>query len=235
MNKARVATVFAPYLLVSVVYLVAQATDLGSVSTFLKPLLMLLLLAAFLFSLPRVRSELALLGSLGILFSWAGDVTLGAPGDLSFLVGLGFFLLAHVAYIVLFLRRLRMRRLRPVALVYLAWWVALVVVLAPHLGALLVPVAVYGLVLGSMGAIGLSCNRWIAIGGALFVISDTLLGLNRFLPGFELWQVHTIIMLTYLAAQGLIAYGAIRMAWTRTAQSQTAQSQTAQTQTERMP
>lgn len=215
MNKARVATVFAPYLLVSIVYLVAQASDAHSVSEFLKPLLMPLLLAAFLYSLPRIRSELALLGSLGILFSWAGDVTLGAPGDLSFLVGLGFFFLAHVAYIVLFLRKLRMRGLRPAALVYVAWWVALVAVLAPHLGSLLIPVAAYGLVLGAMGAIGLSCNRWIAIGGILFVISDSLLGFNRFLPGFELWQIDTIIMLTYLAAQGFIAYGAIRMAWKR--------------------
>ncbi len=215
MNKARVATVFAPYLLVSIVYLVAQATDLESVSAFLKPLLMPLLLAAFLFSLPRIRSELALLGSLGILFSWAGDVTLASPGDLGFLVGLGFFLLAHIAYIILFLRRLRMRRLRWAALVYLAWWVALVTILAPHLGSLLIPVAVYGLVLGTMGAIGLSCNCWIAIGGALFVISDTLLGLNRFLPGFDLWQVDTAIMLTYIAAQGLIAFGAIRMSWAR--------------------
>ena len=215
MNKARVLTVFVPYLIVSVVHLVALAIDADQVSTFTKPLLMPLLLAAFLFSLPRIRSELALHGSLGILFSWAGDVTLASPGDLGFLVGLGFFLLAHVAYIVLFLRKLRMRRLRPVALVYLAWWVALVVVLAPHLGSLLVPVAVYGLVLGAMGAIGLSCNRWIAIGGALFVVSDTLLGLNRFLPGFDLWQVDTTIMLTYLVAQGFIAFGAIRMSWAR--------------------
>lgn len=215
MNKTRVLTVFIPYLLVSVIHLVALAIDATQVSTFTKPLLMPLLLAAFLFSLPSIRSELALLGSLGILFSWAGDVTLASPGDLGFLVGLGFFLLAHVAYIVLFLRKLRMRRLRPVALVYLAWWVALVVVLAPHLGSLLIPVAVYGLVLGTMGAIGLSCNRWIAIGGALFVVSDTLLGLNRFLPGFGLWQVGTAIMLTYLAAQGLIAFGAIRMSWKR--------------------
>ena len=215
MNKARVLTVFVPYLIVSVVHLVALAIDADQVSTFTKPLLMPLLLAAFLFSLPRIRSELALLGSLGILFSWAGDVTLASPGDLGFLVGLGFFLLAHVAYIALFLRKLRMRRLRQVALVYFAWWVALVVVLAPHLGSLLVPVAVYGLVLGAMGAIGLSCNRWIAIGGALFVVSDTLLGLNRFLPGFDLWQVDTTIMLTYLVAQGFIAFGAIRMSWAR--------------------
>lgn len=213
MNKTRVLTVFAPYLLLSLLHLVALAIDATQISTFTKPLLMPLLIAAFLFSLPRIRSELALLGTLALLFSWTGDITLSSPGDLGFLIGLAFFLLAHIAYIILFLRRLRTRRARPAALVYLVWWVALVVVLAPHLGTLLIPVAVYGLVLGTMGAIGLSCNRWIAVGGALFVASDTLLGLNRFLPGFDLWQVDTAIMLTYLAAQGLIAYGAIRMSW----------------------
>lgn len=215
MNRTRTVAVFTPYVLVGLVHLVALAIDAEQLSTFTKPLPMPLLLAAFLFSLPRIRSEIALLGSLGILFSWAGDVSLASPGELGFLVGLGFFLLAHVAYIVLFLRKLRMRRLRPAALVYLAWWVALVVVLAPHLGSLLVPVAVYGLVLGAMGAIGLSCNRWIAIGGALFVVSDTLLGLHKFLPGFDFWQIDFLIMLSYIGAQGLIAYGAIRMAWKR--------------------
>lgn len=213
MNKARVLTAFAPYLLVGLLHLGALATGLTVISDFTKPLLMVLLFVAFLFSLPAVRSELALLGSLGILLSWAGDVTLASPDDLGFIVGLGFFLLAHVAYVILFLHRLRVRRLQPLALVYLAWWVGLVVVLAPHLGSLLIPVAVYGLVLGAMGAVALSCNRWIAIGGALFVVSDTLLGLDRFLPGFEFGQIDTAIMLTYLAAQGLIAFGVLRVAW----------------------
>lgn len=214
MNKARIATVFAPYAVVSIVYLVAQVMGADAVTDFVKPLLMPTLLAGFLFALPRVRSEIAILGSIAIVFSWLGDVTLGSVGEIWFLVGLGFFLLAHVAYVVLFLRRLRTRPFSPLALIYVAWWVGLVVVLWPHLGSLLIPVAVYGIVLGAMGAIGLSCNRWIALGGALFVVSDSLLGLNRFHPDFELPFVHVLIMLTYIAAQGLIAYGAVRIAYT---------------------
>lgn len=214
MNRARIATVFAPYVIVSVVYLVAQFVGATEVTDFVKPLLMPVLLAGVLFGVARVRSELALLMAVALVFSWLGDVTLGTVGDIWFLVGLGFFLLAHVVYVVLFLRRMKTGPLRAWALVYLVWWVALLVVLWPHLGSLLVPVAVYGLVLGAMGAIGLSCNRWIAIGGALFVVSDSLLGLNRFHPEFELWQVHTLIMLTYIAAQGLIAFGAIRASYT---------------------
>jgi uncharacterized membrane protein YhhN len=215
MNKARTLTMFVPYLLVCVIHLVALAAGATAVADFTKPVLMVLLFVAFLFSLPQVRGEVAVLGSLGILLSWIGDVTLSSPDGIGFLVGLGFFMLAHLAYVTLFLRGLRMRRLRPLAVVYAAWLVALIVVLAPHLGSLLVPVVVYGIVLCTMGALALHCNRWIAVGGAFFVISDSLLGLHNFLPGFELWQTDLLIMLSYLAAQGLIAFGVLRWAWTK--------------------
>ncbi|HRP99291.1 MAG TPA: lysoplasmalogenase [Terrimesophilobacter sp.] len=217
MNKVRIATVFAPYVVVGAVYLVAQFLGADEVTDFTKPLLMPILLAGFLFAVAPIRSEIAILGTVAITLSWLGDVTLGSVGEIWFLVGLGFFLLAHIAYVVLFLRRLRTRPFSWWALIYVAWWLGLVVVLWPHLGNLLIPVAVYGLVLGAMGAIGLSCNRWIAIGGALFVISDSLLGLNRFHPEFDLPYVHVLIMLTYITAQGLIAYGAVRTAYTLSA------------------
>jgi uncharacterized membrane protein YhhN len=213
MNRTRTAAVFAPYVLVGVVHLVALLTNAAQLSSFTKPLLMPLLLAGLLFALPRWRSEVALLGSLGILFSFLGDTSLMYSGDLGFLLGLGFFLLAHVGYLILFLRRLRMRRLPAFAAVYGVWWLALVAVLAPHTGALLVPVAVYGLVLGAMGASALRCNRLVAVGGILFVASDTLLGLDKFLPGFDLWQSDFLIMLSYIAAQGLIALGVVGWAW----------------------
>ena len=215
MNRARTAAVFAPYGIIGLVHLVALAVGAETLATFTKPLLMPFLLAGLLFALPRWRTEVALLASLAILFSWAGDVGIASPGDVSFLVALGCFLLAHVAYIVVFLRKLRMRRVPLWGAGYLLWWVALVVLLAPYTGALLGPVAVYGLVLVGMGALALGCNSLVAIGGALFVTSDTLLGLNKFHPGFELWQVDTLIMLTYIAAQGLIALGVVRWAWAR--------------------
>ncbi len=217
MPSLRTFVLFIPFLIVSIVHLIALWVEDDSLSTFTKPLLMLSLLAGVLFALPRWRTLVALLATLALLFSWAGDVGIASPGELSFLVALGFFLIAHVFYIALFLRKLRMRRLSLWSLVYLAWWIALVAILAPHIGALLIPVAIYGLVLGAMGAIALSCNRWIAVGGALFVVSDTILGLNKFLPSFELWQVDFLIMLSYLAAQGLIAFGIIRWAWNKNA------------------
>lgn len=215
MNKLRTAAVFAPYIVVAIVHLVGLANGDTALSGFTKPLLMPLLLVALLFLLPRWRSEVALLATLALLFSFAGDVGLNSAGEFAFLVALGCFLLAHVSYIVLFLRKLRMRRLSFWALAYLVWWVALIVILAPHIGSLLIPVAIYGLVLGAMAAIALSCNTLIAYGGVLFVVSDTLLGLHKFLPGFNPWQVDYFIMLTYIAAQALIVLGAIHWAWAK--------------------
>lgn len=214
MNKARTATMFAPFVLVGIIHLCALAAGATAVADFTKPVLMVLLFIAFLFSLPQAKGDIALLGSLAILLSWIGDVALSSPDDIGFMIGLGFFLLAHVSYAILFSRRLLIRRFRPLAVVYGAWWIALVVVLSPFLGALLIPVAVYGLVLGTMAILALHCHRWIAVGGALFVMSDTLLGLHNFLPGFELWQADFLIMLSYLAAQGLIGFGVLRSAWT---------------------
>ncbi|MCC6270914.1 MAG: lysoplasmalogenase [Microbacteriaceae bacterium] len=217
MPSLRTFVLFTPYLVVGIVHLAALAVDAGALSSFTKPLLMLSLLAGLLFALPRWRTAVALLATLALVFSWAGDVGIAVSGELSFLLALGFFLVAHVFYIILFLRKLRIQSMSIWSLTYLVWWVALLAILAPHIGSLLIPVAVYGLVLGAMGAVALSCNRFIAIGGALFVVSDTVLALNKFLPGFELWQVDFLIMLSYIAAQGFIAYGIVRWAWKKIA------------------
>jgi uncharacterized membrane protein YhhN len=203
---------FLPYAVVGVIHLVALALTAGAVATATKPLLMPALLLALLWSLPRLRTEIALLGTLAIVFSWLGDISLMNSGDLGFLSGLGFFLLAHVAYLVLYARRMRRRRLPWWSVIYVLWWIALVAVLAPHTGVLLVPVAIYGLALGAVGVLGASCDRLIVIGSALFVLSDTMLGLHRFLPGFEPWQIDTTIMVAYILGQGLMCAGIVRSA-----------------------
>ena len=101
------------------------------------------------------------------------------------------------------------RRLPTWALAYVAWYVAFLVLLGPHLGGLLVPVAVYGAVLGTMAALAGGRGGVIAVGGALFVVSDSVLALGRFLPGYEFALHDLVVMSTYVAAQGLIAWGAL--------------------------
>ena len=101
------------------------------------------------------------------------------------------------------------RRLPAWTLVYVAWYVAFLALLGSHLGALLVPVAVYGAVLAAMAALAGGRGGLIALGGALFVVSDSVLALGRFLPGYEFALHDLVVMSTYLAAQGLIAWGVV--------------------------
>ena len=201
---------FLPYVLVGTAHLAALFVHAEPGSTWTKLLIMPALLLGLLLSLARTRDrprlgELVLLGGLGILFSWAGDALLESPGDVGFLIGLGCFLLAHLAYLVLFLRPLRERRPPRIALLYLLWWLVLVLFLAPQIGPLLVPVAAYGLVLAASSGAALGSNRLAGAGALVFLCSDTILALKLFQPGFAFWQIDFAIMLLYILGQGLIA------------------------------
>ncbi len=188
---------------------VAGAGDLAGAT---KVWLMPALLVSFVWALPSVRSSLALWATLAIFFSWLGDVFLATPGESGFLVGLGCFFLAHVAYVFLILRSLKEKRLPWLTAIFALWWASFVLILAPFAGSLLIPIAVYGLVLAAVASTAWMANRLVAVGALFFLASDSILGLSMFIPGFTFWQMDFVIMLSYLLGQGLIAGGAIRRA-----------------------
>lgn len=200
---------FVPFAVVGVVHLATLFADWSEGSTVSKLALMPALLLGFLLALPARRGAVLVIGTIAILFSWLGDALLDTPGDLGFLLGLGSFLLAHIAYLVLFAGPMRRRQVPWPALVYAAWWFALVTVLAPYIGGLLVPVSSYGLVIALAAAAALGTNRIAALGALLFLISDTILAFRLFYPGFEFWQMNFTIMLFYVLGQGLIVVGAV--------------------------
>lgn len=204
---------FLPFFVVSGTHLVALFVGADGLATPSKWFLMPALALGFLLALPDRRTELAIVGLVALTVSWAGDVLLGMPGDILFLVGLGLFFLAHAAYVVQFRRSLRQRRIPRLAVVILVvWWGTLLVVLLPHLGALTLPVAAYGVVLALAAATALASNRAVAVGATLFLASDTLLSFKMFWPDFSLWQVDFIIMSGYISAQGLVAWGTVTRA-----------------------
>lgn len=204
-ERRRTALVaFAPVAIVATVHLAAKASGLVALDEATKPLLMPVL------AIPVVRAArrgplLPLVTALlGLLFSWLGDITIS---DL--IVGLGFFLLAHLAYSGLFLTAFR-RRVSWWALAYLGWWIALVAFLWPSLGALRIPVVVYGLALGATAALATRGSVWTILGGASFVVSDTFLALRLFTPWMQGRFADVVIMTLYLAAQTLIVVGLVR-------------------------
>ncbi|MFD4180822.1 lysoplasmalogenase family protein, partial [Rhodococcus sp. NPDC058514] len=88
---------------VSVVHLAAQLFEADGVANVSQWLLMPLL-AAFLFlAAPAPRSRLVNLTLVALGLSWLGDSAPDlADGDTAFLVMIGFFLLAQLAYIAAF-------------------------------------------------------------------------------------------------------------------------------------
>ncbi|MCK0111028.1 lysoplasmalogenase [Ornithinimicrobium sp. F0845] len=199
---------------VAAVHLTAQLLGLDGLAAVTQVLLMPLLAAALLTATDRPRSRLVRLTLLALGFSWLGDTAPRlADGDPAFLLMVGFFLIAQVVYIVAFWpwRPDSLLARRRVLLVpYVVAVAALVVACAPHAGVLLVPVLIYGLLLGSMAVLATGVNRSVWIGGALFLVSDGLIALNAFAPWWSLPQQGFWVMLTYIAAQALIVRGVLR-------------------------
>jgi len=186
-----------------------------------KPLLMILL-GLFAWRQHFTNNEIKVLLLLAIVFSLAGDIFLLFVIDdsdyLNFLFGLVSFLLAHIFYILLFVRVKKsyfpQRRWNPwIITVLLLYVVVLIYILNPHLGDLKIPVIVYALVLSGMlitawhafNLNGHSGGGWIITGAACFVLSDSLLAFNKFYAPFEFAGI--AIMLTYGIAQLFIAAG----------------------------
>ena len=151
----------------------------------------------------------ALAGSL------AGDAFLMVEGF--FIPGLVSFLLAHVAYIVLFRQGVAWFP-RPLALVatlgvggamYAYLWQGGLPT------GLRIPVAVYVAVialmaaqaLGRAGALGDRAALQVALGACFFMLSDSLLATNRFVQPLPLAQVG--VLATYYAAQAFIVHGMV--------------------------
>jgi uncharacterized membrane protein YhhN len=146
----------------------------------------------------------------GLIFSLGGDVFLMLPSD-RFIWGLISFLIAHLFYIIAFVYPDGII-LSPIFLaLYLVYGGVMVRQLWPHIGGLRFPVLVYMSVILIMGWQAL--GRWsllqtnaallAAIGATLFVISDSVLALDRFQSRFA--SARLIVLSTYFGAQWLLA------------------------------
>jgi uncharacterized membrane protein YhhN len=202
---------FAPYAGVSLVHVVALAVDAdvaGPTKLLLMPALALGVLWAgrgTAWGLP------ATLLFVAIAFSWLGD---GAATFFSYAPELPVMLVcfgaAHLAYIWLFARVIAVRRLPAWTLVYAVWWGVLLAVLWPHLGALILGVALYGVVLAGTAATAARAGRLVAWGGAFFLASDTVLAFRLFTPEAMPSWTSPLVMITYTLGQGLIAAGVVQ-------------------------
>ena len=142
----------------------------------------------------------------GLVFSALGDVILDVDGINLFIFGLGSFFFAHVCYLFS-LKPFENKRLSLIV-GYLIYGVAIFLLLSGSLGALFIPVLGYMSVLLFMAMatiVSKKSNKWLLLGGMSFVISDSLLGIDKFY--FTIPYSGLAIMSSYYFAQYALLQG----------------------------
>jgi len=193
------------FALVAVLNLVFEAAGPRLGFDLTKPLLMPLL-ALTLLATGRPTPPLLL---AALLASTLGDTMLLFSGNW-FRVGMLGFAAMHVCYITLFGRggaRRNRRRLIAATLFYGVVWIILISNLWPDLPAnMRIPLTVYSLLLAAMATHAFAAGRRTGLGGALFLVSDSMIA-----GGIAHWNMPRgtgfAIMATYIVGQYLLATG----------------------------
>lgn len=173
-----------------------------------KPLLVPILIILYTTKVPQVEAFAVIALVAGLI----GDLFLMITGkELYFVLGAASFLVGHIFYILAFCSRVDMfingaYWLWGLIPVYLVAGILFKKLLADHTGKLTFHVAIYTFVIFTMSFVGIVAGSlwntktliFIALGSILFIVSDTILGLNKFrkigLPSGS-------VMLTYGLAQ----------------------------------
>lgn len=209
-------------------FFIIVATDLFAIASgnndlrwFTKIFIVPLLIGYLISSLAFIRSRVHKWVMAALVFSWGGDVLLmlEPKNNIFFIWGLVLFLIAHVCYIYFFLAVKRRETVKTdwlLILPVIIYYLVLIIFLFPHLGDLKLPVIIYGAVISTMLALALhmqpakygNAGIYMMVGAVLFIISDSVLAVNKFYKSFEWGGI--ITMMTYAFAQLLIVVGVIK-------------------------
>jgi uncharacterized membrane protein YhhN len=185
----------------------------------LKPISTLIVIAVASLSLlqPERNATYSAGVLLGLTLSFGGDLALMFEENRrAFTVGLGFFLLAHVTYAVVFALLGRVSWWDALStVILLAAGVGVYRVLKANLGAMRGPVIAYTVVISVMVSravstlsspeLGARQAVMVAVGAVLFYVSDVILAASRF---WKPWEYRRISLAFYYGGQLLIALAA---------------------------
>jgi len=161
----------------------------------------------------------------GLLFSWIGDIALMFDEKIPilFVVGLGAFLIAHLGYAAAFVRNvkdsnssLNVSKSALIALPFIAITSCFFYYMKDGLPAeLFVPVLAYTVVISVMGItavirynhVDAKSYKWILIGAILFILSDMVIAINKFVIDFDYDAI--LNMWLYLTGQFMITVGSV--------------------------
>jgi len=190
-----------------------------------KPLFMILLMVfqwKMLSGLPSLFSKLV---QFGLLFSWIGDIALmfDEKVEILFVVGLAAFLIAHLGYAYAFVKnvmdsneKFNLRKGVAMAIPFVLVTGSFFYYMKDGLpDELFAPVLAYTVVISLMGITSAWRKRhvqpktynWILIGAILFILSDMVIAINKFVIDFDYDAILNMIL--YLTGQFMIAVGAV--------------------------
>jgi uncharacterized membrane protein YhhN len=147
-----------------------------------------------------------------LFFSFWGDLFLLLKADF-FMFGLVSFLMAHIFYIKIsagYLKKINFIKIITAFLPFIIVFGGVIFLISAHLEEMLFPVIVYGVIICTFGTLTLlnylqeksTENLWLFLGALFFILSDSLLAINKFYQASEIYSIS--IMITYIVAQFLI-------------------------------
>jgi len=204
------------------VELISRLNNFHTLDYFTKPLLLIWIGLYFYLNTGNIKRDKFIYKAF--LFSWIGDLFLMVShiDGLFFYAGVGGFFLAQLNYIKVFTGDIRSDNKglvfnNPVWLIPFVVYLAaiLYLILGGMKGVMIPIIIIYALSLISMSAFSLNRNGLVSqksfslvfSGSVLFVISDSMIAINRFYSEFA--GSSFLIMLTYFTAQYLIMQGLI--------------------------
>ncbi|MFY0603326.1 MAG: lysoplasmalogenase [Flavobacteriaceae bacterium] len=205
-TKITIASLF--FLLVSALEIYAIITNNKSIEMITKPLITTSLVVVYLLSVSKPNFWYV----SALFFAFWGDVLLLFQ-DQFFVFGLASFLLAHILFITVsskFLAKVKVLKILTHSFPFLVLLGLLIYIIYPNLGALFIPVLLYGIVISVFGVVTFLIytnektteNLWLFIGALTFIVSDSILAIHKFYQASEM--LANSIMITYIIAQYLI-------------------------------
>lgn len=191
-----------------------------------KPFILIWIGGYFLMHARNIDKKVVQLAVFAFVFSWFGDILLmfSDIDFIYFLLGLVSFLIAQIFYIFLFLRTINISGKMPFLkkkpfwlIAYIAFGLIVYTILYSNLDAVL-RIAVFVYMVALLGMSAMALNRFgnghpisfslVFIGSLLFVLSDTMIALNKFLAPIPYEGI--FIMTSYIGAQYLIMRGLLK-------------------------
>ena len=210
------------FAIIVIIELIGRLTDNIAMEYPVKPLIMIWM--AIYFLLNRRKDSLRVPVMLAFFFSWVGDnlLMLSGENEMLFYAGVGGFFCAQIVYIYIFSTFSEstgsgfVQRTPAIIFLFFLYLAGVYIFLAPGLEGIMKPIIiVYAISLIAMSVMALNRNGRVNYpsfiltfsGSLLFVLSDSLIALNKF--SFAIPQGGFLIMITYIAAQYLIMRGLI--------------------------